>query len=712
MMLDKNKSKDKEKEKASGTLEPILSDPNHERQQTTEKSTVGPTLSSSSFKKKKGLFEKITIGHSQSANNSNVSSSNVSPSSVKNVKEPSIPKNHSVGNIKQFLQHIHHRKSSGGQIDNSHLAVEDSGNNNLLNGSNGESALDGNMLTDVPNASSTKAGLTHTASTATSSSKKGDMRKAGSFKDVWDAVSHFHLPSVRSSHKFEDFNEGKTGSHKPHYKFQDLEDQILNFESFSVIKQLGSGTFGKVYQCKHNITGEVVVVKAIDKGFIVNSGQMEHIKEEKETLKLLSQHDCPFTVTAVACFQDKRMLYFVMEYLPGGELFAHLNGSRNHRFSEKRARFYIGELIIALKYMHEKEHIVYRDIKPENMLLDKKGHLKVIDFGFAKHLMEEEKTYTFCGTPDYLAPEVIRGDGYNYEADLWSLGVFIYELIVGNAPFQTVYEGKGKNAEPRVDYRSILAGQFTLPGYLSGAAKDIIISLLQVDRRYRLGAKRGLIEVMEHPWFEGIDWGMLERKEIKAPKLHKYKKGLVNIQGRPSLDTGSKDSTLNEADQQLFKQFDFIAGQSSEEEEEEEPQRVENCHMQNNSHVGLASAANAGNINSKSETLTAFSLEGEETTDVDYFDDTSAVVIKTCRDSKIGISDMDPSAGNLRSIVSTSDSGSALKTTLTFVDNKAYSNSAIDETKDEKDCDDDLTNDNANSSKEKDEGGNGGGIMF
>ncbi|XP_063902161.1 cAMP-dependent protein kinase catalytic subunit alpha-like isoform X2 [Zophobas morio] len=371
-----------------------------------------------------------------------------------------------------------------------------------------------------------------------SSGKEKPIPRTTSFKEVWEAVSHFHLPhghSFKSRHNL----KSPLGT-----KF--LEMGRLGFNHFTVVKQIGSGSFGRVYLCKHKVTGELVVIKALDKRFVVKTKQESQVMEEKHILKLLGQHGCPFTVKALASFQDLYMLYFVMEYIAGGELFAHLEAARHHRFSEKRARYYVAELILALKYMHEKEHIVYRDIKPENMLLDKKGHLKLIDFGFAKQLGGEEKTYTFCGTPDYLAPEVITRRGYNYEADLWSLGVLIYELVVGHAPFVTV-----NPHSKEVDYKAILTGQFFLPSHLSTAVKDLIVSLLQVDRNYRLGAKNGLSDVMNHPWFAGVDWGGMLKKTVKPPKPYHFKKGLVNIQ------LGGDPSKLGDVDQSLFTHFDF-----------------------------------------------------------------------------------------------------------------------------------------------------------
>eukprot|EP00123_Amoebidium_parasiticum_P007732 comp18327_c0_seq1/m.19403 comp18327_c0_seq1/g.19403 ORF comp18327_c0_seq1/g.19403 comp18327_c0_seq1/m.19403 type:complete len:461 (-) comp18327_c0_seq1:117-1499(-) len=374
--------------------------------------------------------------------------------------------------------------------------------------------------------------------------KAGGMRRAVSLKDFGEALqAHLHLPGrskLPSNQSFRALTELAGKENDFHY----------DLSQFDVIKQVGSGAFGKVQLCKHIRTGETVVLKIIRKSFVVQAKEVDHVKEEVDTMTQLAAHDCPFVVKTLGTFQDDKNIYYVMEYISGGELFSHLRSAKKGRFSERRARFYVAELMCALGYMHEKEHIVYRDLKPENMILDEKGHLKLIDFGFAKHISEDDKTYTLCGTPDYVAPEVVKGEGYNKEADLWSLGVFIYELIVGRGPFITV------DRQGRVDYKDILSGSFGFPRSfeLSKEVKDLIVSLLQVDRSRRLGAKGGMAEIKAHPWFKGIDWDAMGKMQVKPPKPGKYKKGMVNLQpgdAKPS-------SVSTEIDQSLFENFDTV----------------------------------------------------------------------------------------------------------------------------------------------------------
>eukprot|EP01134_Creolimax_fragrantissima_P006938 CFRG6938T1 len=374
--------------------------------------------------------------------------------------------------------------------------------------------------------------------------------------------------SMRSNHSFHNLHiphfrfSGFSGHHENSKSWQVLQSLATepgfkyDMTQFEFIKQIGSGAFGRVLLCRHLLTNMKVVLKQIEKKHVIKTRQQHHLRDERDALKDLSEHDCPFVVHTVGCFQDKKNIYFVMEYVPGGELFAHLRASTNHHFSEKRTRFYICETILALQHMHEKEHIVYRDIKPENMLLDDTGHLKIVDFGFAKHLDVSERTFTFCGTPDYLAPEVVLGKGSGRQADYWALGVLTYELLVGHAPFVTVDERTNK-----ITYNEILAGRPKFSKGVSQKAKDFILALLNPDPDKRLGAKNGMQDVKNHEWFKEVDWGAMLRREVKPPKLNKCKKGTVNIQ--PALDPGARQSEeyhMDEASREIFEQFDFAIG--------------------------------------------------------------------------------------------------------------------------------------------------------
>ncbi|KNC77284.1 AGC/PKA protein kinase, partial [Sphaeroforma arctica JP610] len=245
-------------------------------------------------------------------------------------------------------------------------------------------------------------------------------------------------------------------------------------------------------------------------------------QDEKETMKEISVHSAPFCVKTIAAFQDSTYFYFVMEHVPGGEIFAHLQAAPNHRFGDKRARFYICEVILALRHLHEQGGVVYRDIKPENLLVDSKGHVKLIDFGFAKKLGIVEKTFTICGTPDYLAPEMIQGQGYGREADYWAVGVLTFELLCGFPPFVTLNPRTG-----RANFSDVKQSRFKIPGWVTPAAQDFIVSLLVADADSRLGHSGGFEAIMGHEWFRGVDWDKVLRMEVKPPKpMSRIKHGL------------------------------------------------------------------------------------------------------------------------------------------------------------------------------------------
>eukprot|EP00123_Amoebidium_parasiticum_P013457 comp21966_c0_seq1/m.31694 comp21966_c0_seq1/g.31694 ORF comp21966_c0_seq1/g.31694 comp21966_c0_seq1/m.31694 type:complete len:544 (-) comp21966_c0_seq1:330-1961(-) len=358
--------------------------------------------------------------------------------------------------------------------------------------------------------------------------------------------------SRRLSFKLPSLKRSNSSNQDPFKALAELASKEDNFKydlsQFQLVKQIGSGAFGKVQLCIHVKTGEKVVLKVVKKKYVLEAGQLEHIKHEVETMNTLSAHGCPFVVKTLGSFQDERNIYFVLEYVSGGELFSHLRSSKHNRFSEKRAKFYIGELVLALQYMHEQENVIYRDLKPENILLDEKGHIKVIDFGFAKQVDEHGMTYTFCGTPDYLAPEIISGKGYNKLADYWALGVFTYELTCGHAPFVT------SDSFGNPVYDSILKGAYGFPKFLSQEAKTLIVGLLTVDPDRRLGSKNGMADIKNHPWFRDLSWNQLAKKQIRPPKPGKYKKGLVNIQGDAKPSVGGPENI----DQSLFEEFDTV----------------------------------------------------------------------------------------------------------------------------------------------------------
>jgi len=213
------------------------------------------------------------------------------------------------------------------------------------------------------------------------------------------------------------------------------------------LKELGEGAFGKVLLVQYDNSDVYYAMKMYIKKMVVKTKQTKGVVNEK---RILQSIDCSFAVRVVGAFQDNANLYLVMNLINGGELFHHL--VKAGKFSEIQARFYCAQVLIVLEYLHNLK-IIYRDLKPENMLLDCEGYLKIGDFGFAKIITSGRRTYTFCGTPEYIAPEIIKNKGYGFPADWWAFGILIYELNSGRTPF--------RNKDHMKMYESIVDGQFS-----------------------------------------------------------------------------------------------------------------------------------------------------------------------------------------------------------------------------------------------------------
>jgi protein kinase A len=222
----------------------------------------------------------------------------------------------------------------------------------------------------------------------------------------------------------------------------DLRSRKLTLNDFARVRTLGTGTFARVCLVRPSHGTEedrrqVFALKILRKTEVIKLKQIDHVRHEREILADVSGH--PFITSFVASFSDHDFLYLLLDYIPGGELFTYLRKFR--RFDEDMARFYAAEIVLVLEYLHESlGGIAYRDMKPENLLLDADGHIKLVDFGFAKRLGNNNdehptETYTLCGTPEYLAPEVIHNKGHGCSVDWWALGILIYEFLTGYPPF-------------------------------------------------------------------------------------------------------------------------------------------------------------------------------------------------------------------------------------------------------------------------------------
>ncbi|GLC41537.1 hypothetical protein PLESTM_001212400 [Pleodorina starrii] len=259
---------------------------------------------------------------------------------------------------------------------------------------------------------------------------------------------------------------------------------------FSWVRIIGAGAFGRVWLARFIPTGEIVAIKMVSKAHVIRTGQMAHVMDERAMLARVAGH--PFLVNLLATFQDLDCLYFVMNYVPGGEFFAYV---RDHgRQTEERARFYVAQIVLALEYLHARR-IAYRDLKPENLLIDASGYLRLTDLGFAK--VVKGRTHTLCGTPDYMAPEVLTGEGYTPAVDWWSLGCVIYEMLDGFPPFYS-------RSAPET-YARIRARDLVLPHHMSVLVRDLVDRLLHA--------------IKDHPWFTNLDWGHVATKAYAAPYI-------------------------------------------------------------------------------------------------------------------------------------------------------------------------------------------------
>ncbi|RHY00851.1 hypothetical protein DYB25_001381 [Aphanomyces astaci] len=294
---------------------------------------------------------------------------------------------------------------------------------------------------------------------------------------------------------------------------QAIDDRVVHLNTLSSgdyfgeqrTKVLGIGSFGLVYIAKHVPTGRFVAVKEMYKARLETSKQMGHVLAEKD---LLSSFHHPFILKYLVALQEERKVYIVTESLLGGELFQRIVNPAGvpTPLPMDSARFYAGCVVKALKYLHTR-NVAYRDLKPENILLDSHGYAKIVDFGFAKKLTQ--KTYTLCGTPEYLAPEIVMGIGHGFMVDNWALGILIYEMVVGDSPFADIKD------DHMTICRSILRGKVEFRKDADPEWRRLVEGLLTREPTKRMSCLAGAVE--SHPWFNGFAWDDLLAQKMPAP---------------------------------------------------------------------------------------------------------------------------------------------------------------------------------------------------
>eukprot|EP00163_Fabomonas_tropica_P025582 TRINITY_DN4449_c0_g1_i9.p1 TRINITY_DN4449_c0_g1~~TRINITY_DN4449_c0_g1_i9.p1 ORF type:complete len:493 (-),score=124.32 TRINITY_DN4449_c0_g1_i9:264-1742(-) len=325
----------------------------------------------------------------------------------------------------------------------------------------------------------------------------------------------------------------------------------LSIRDFHLLATLGHGSYGKVLMVRKKDTNRIYAMKIIKKEMLIKRQKVKHTRSEKNIL--VSAHNHPFIVSLKYAFQSEDKLYLVLDYVSGGELFYHLQQAK--RFPEDRAKFYAAEIIIALEFLH-KNGVIYRDLKPENILLDMNGHVILTDFGLCKEgIGYEDRTTTFCGTPEYMAPEMLAKQPYGMAVDWWSFGTLLFEMIAGLPPFYS------KNGPVMI--RQIMEAQIQFPSHFTEEAKDICGRLLIRDPAKRLGAQRDGLELREHPFFAGVEWDKIEAREIEPPFKPKVKSSTdtsnfdPRFTAEPPTDPQEPSRHLSESLQKMFTGFEF-----------------------------------------------------------------------------------------------------------------------------------------------------------
>uniref|UniRef100_A0AAY4E5E3 protein kinase C n=1 Tax=Denticeps clupeoides TaxID=299321 RepID=A0AAY4E5E3_9TELE len=343
---------------------------------------------------------------------------------------------------------------------------------------------------------------------------------------------------------------------QPKPETREEEEFQFNLSDFKCVAVLGRGHFGKVLLSEYKTTGEMFAIKALKKGDIVARDEVDSLMCEKRIFETVNSVRHPFLVNLFACFQTKDHVCFVMEYAAGGDLMMHIHADV---FSEPRAVFYAACVVLGLQFLHDHK-IVYRDLKLDNLLLDTEGYVKIADFGLCKEGMGfRDRTSTFCGTPEFLAPEVLTETSYTRAVDWWGLGVLIFEMLVGESPFP------GDDEEEVFD--SIVNDEVRYPRFLSTEAISIMRRLLRRNPERRLGAgERDAEEVKKHPFFRNMDWAGLLAKKVRPPFVPtiKGREDVSNFDEEftseaPILTPPREPRVLTANEQELFGDFDYIA---------------------------------------------------------------------------------------------------------------------------------------------------------
>ncbi|XP_013140903.1 PREDICTED: atypical protein kinase C isoform X5 [Papilio polytes] len=371
--------------------------------------------------------------------------------------------------------------------------------------------------------------------------------------------------SVRSRAEPEPLPETPPAPPAP-VRAEDLEpgsQRHYSLEDFELIRVIGRGSYAKVLMVELKRTKRVYAMKVIKKALVTDDEDIDWVQTEKHVFETASNH--PFLVGLHSCFQTPSRLFFVIEFVRGGDLMFHMQ--RQRRLPEEHARFYAAEISLALHFLHERG-VIYRDLKLDNVLLDHEGHIKLTDYGMCKEgVRPGDTTSTFCGTPNYIAPEILRGEEYGFSVDWWALGVLTYEMLAGRSPFDIAQaaDNPDQNTEDYL-FQVILEKTIRIPRSLSVKAASVLKGFLNKNPVERLGCGEGaFLDIVNHPFFKSIEWEMLEQKQVVPPFKPRLEgeRDLANFPpeftDEPVHLTPDDDSTvIADIDQSEFEGFEYV----------------------------------------------------------------------------------------------------------------------------------------------------------
>nr|AVZ23636.1 atpical protein kinase c [Helicoverpa armigera] len=335
-----------------------------------------------------------------------------------------------------------------------------------------------------------------------------------------------------------------------------------SLDDFELIRVIGRGSYAKVLMVELKRTKRVYAMKVIKKALVTDDEDIDWVQTEKHVFETASNH--PFLVGLHSCFQTPSRLFFVIEFVRGGDLMFHMQ--RQRRLPEEHARFYAAEISLALHFLHERG-VIYRDLKLDNVLLDHEGHIKLTDYGMCKEgVRPGDTTSTFCGTPNYIAPEILRGEEYGFSVDWWALGVLTYEMLAGRSPFDIAQaaDNPDQNTEDYL-FQVILEKTIRIPRSLSMKAASVLKGFLNKNPAERLGCgDSGFLDIVSHPFFKSIEWEMLEQKQVVPPFKPRLEgeRDLANFPpeftDEPVHLTPDNDTVIADIDQSEFEGFEYV----------------------------------------------------------------------------------------------------------------------------------------------------------